>query len=169
VSQILDALGLEPRIVLVQAISFVLLYLLLKRFLFGPIMGMMDRRNEEIAARLRNAEEHEKQMHALREQYERRIAQIESEARDMIQEATRRAHEARDEIIAEARAKAQEMIARAQTEIERELDKARIALRGEIAELAVSGARQILDRELRREDHERFVEQYIKEIEERRS
>lgn len=163
-SGIFEALGLEPRIVLVQAISFLLLYWLLKRFLFGPIMGMVDKRNAEIASRLENAERHESEMETLRQEYETRLAHIETEARDRIQEATRKAHEAQNEIIQQARDKAQAMLDRARVEIERELDKARVELRDEIAALAVSGARQILQRELTQADHQRLVEEYIRQV-----
>jgi len=55
-AQLMEQLGLEPRLLLMQAISFLALFWVLKRFLFGPIGNMVQSRNDEIRDRLDRAE-----------------------------------------------------------------------------------------------------------------
>lgn len=162
---IFQQLGLDPKLILSQAVSFVVVYLLLRKFLFGPIGKMIQKRNEEIGRRLTSAEEAEAQMIRIRSGYEERIAQIETEARDRIQEAIRMAHEARDEIIRQGREQAEKVLERARREIELEKKKALLEIREHVAEMAVLGAEKILRSQLDEAAQRRLVEQFIEEAE----
>jgi len=162
---LMQSLGLDPKVILSQILAFAFIYVILSRFLFGPIARMVKARNDEIAERLNSAERHEKAMEQVRDEYEGRIADIERESRDRIQEATREAHEAGVQIVAEARTEREEMIARARQEIRHEKERALVEIRDQVAALVVGGAERIIRRELDDSLHRELVDEYINEVE----
>ncbi len=139
-AEILESIGLEPRVIVLQSLSFVLLYWVLRRFLFGPIGNMVESRNREVAERLENAERDEKAMEAVRTEYERRIAEIETEARDRIQTAMTEAHRIAEDIKDRARREAEEIRARGLVQIQQEKEKALKEIQDQVVDLAVSAA-----------------------------
>lgn len=163
--EIFKTLGIDPKTVLMQAVSFVVIYFLLRRYLFGPIGQMIQRRNQEVEDRLSRAEEAESSMVRARAEYEERIAQIEIEARNRIQEATAKAHEAREEIIAEGRQQAEKILERTRREIELEKEKLLLEIRDHVAEMAVRGAEKILRASLDEAAQRRLVHEFLEETE----
>ncbi len=164
-SQLMEQLGLEPRLLLMQTISFLVLYWVLKKFLFGPISHMVQSRNEEIAERLENAARDERAMEAIRAEYERRIAGIEDEARDRIQEAVAEATRIADEIKEEARREAAEIRDRSLLQIEREKEKALKELQDYIVDLSISAASRVVERTIDEEEHRRLIHRFIADLE----
>jgi F-type H+-transporting ATPase subunit b len=161
----MEQIGLQPQLLVMQAVAFVILYLILKRFLFGPIGNMMQARNEEIAERLNNAERDERAMEAVRTEYERRIAGIETEARDRIQEAMTEARRIADEIKEEAHKEAEGIRDRSLAQIEREKEKALKQIQDHIVDLSIDAASRVVSESLDDEDHRRLVRGFIDELE----
>lgn len=163
----LKDLGIEPRLLLVNAAGFLVLFWLLKRYLFGPVRKVLSARQEHVAQTLDEAEAHRQQMEQARQEYEARIAQIESEARDRIQAAIREAGEIKESIISGAREEAERIVERGRREVEREKEKAMVDIRDRVADLAVEGARQVLERELDVQAHRRLIREFIEELDSR--
>lgn len=163
--ELMQNLGIVPWVTASQIAAFIFLYLVLKKFLFGPIANMIDARNKEIEDRIAKTERDAQMMEEARDEYERRIAEIEKEARDRIQEATREAHEAGAQIVAEARRARDDMIVRAREEIEREKEKALIEIRDSVTSLAVRGAERVIRKELDEAAHRELVRRFIDEVE----
>ena len=100
----MEALGLDPKFLFIQAISFVLLLIVLIKFAFRPILNILEERQKSIRDDLDSAESRRLEMERLQKDYETRLAQIEDEARDKIQQAIKQAEGIRDEILSKARA-----------------------------------------------------------------
>src|SRR5215210_551548 len=77
--------------ILLQIVGFFVLFGLLKTFFFGPIGHVIADRERIVRERLDDAEASRVKMNAAREDYEKRIAEIEAEARSKIQEAMKEA------------------------------------------------------------------------------
>jgi len=163
--ELMQNLGLNPKVVLSQIIAFVFLYVVLKRFLFGPIANMIETRNNEIRELADKARENAQRMEDARDEYERRLGDIEREARDRIQEATRQAHDAAAQIVTEARQARDDLLVRAREEIRREKERALVEIRDEVATLAVRGAEQVIRKELDESLHRDMVRRFIDEVE----
>lgn len=164
-SQLMEQLGLEPRLLLMQAISFLVLYWVLRRFLFGPIGNMVDARNHEIKERLDKARDDQQAMAAMRTEYERRIGDIETEARDRIQQAVTEAARIADGIKAEAHAEAQAYREQGVLQVEREREKALKEIQDQIVDLSIDAAGKVIDQALDEESHRRLVRRFIEELE----
>lgn len=132
----------------VQLVVFAILVWFTMRFVWPPITKAIDERTQKIADGLSAAERArvelsnanrrvDEQLASARDDAAKRLADAERLAQSMIEDAKSRAAEEGAKIVAAARAEAQQ-----------ELIKAREALRGQVAELAVRGAEQILRREV---------------------
>jgi len=164
-AELAQSLGLDPKLILSQIFAFLFTYYMLSRFLFRPIARMVDERNREIVDRMARARQHEAEMEEKRQDYERRIADIEREARDRIQQATREAHEAGAQIVAEARQAREALLSQAREEIVREKERALVEIRDRVDDLAVGGAERIIRHELNDERHRELVRHFMDEVE----
>ncbi len=158
---IIDQLGIDYRFVAVMAVGFVLLFLLLKKFAFGPIFNILQQRQDTIRHDLDEAESRRNEMVRLQHDYEDRLAKIEDEARDKIQAAVKDAQAARDEIVAKAKADSDAIVARGREEIEQEKRKALIEMRDQVAELAIGAASRVVKTSLDSANHARLIDDVI--------
>lgn len=159
--EVFKELGLDGRTILVNAVGFIILVVLLKRFLFGPVKGILRQREEKVAGTLAKVESDRQAMEKTRAEYEERMAKIELEARNRIQEAIKEAGETRNQLLEEARRQSQEIVERGKVEIEREKKKAIVALRDEVVDLAVEAAEKLLRERLDDAAHRRLVSEFI--------
>lgn len=139
---ILDTLGIDLRFILVSLIGFLILLYVLSKFAFGPLVRVLQARQDKIRGDLDDAEKSRNDMVSLQREYELRLAKIEDEARDKIQTAVKEAGAARDEIITKAHADAQLIVQRGQEEAASERTKALADARNQIVDLATLMARQ---------------------------
>ncbi|MBE0635501.1 F0F1 ATP synthase subunit B [Candidatus Bipolaricaulota bacterium] len=147
-------------------INFGLLLYILKRLLFKPAMEFLDRRREQIAARIEAARQSESQALALVSEKESEMRQARVRADEILAQARREA----EAVIAQARAaaknEASKILSDSKERLEQERDHMIHDLREAYAEIAVLGAERVLDREIRSEDHRRLLDQLLEEIDE---
>lgn len=86
-----------------QIVNFLVLVWLLHRFLYGPIVRAMERREARIRDRLSRADEKEKAAEAEAEDYRRRKAELDERRAAILEEARREAKETRERLVEEAR------------------------------------------------------------------
>ena len=133
-------------------INFGILLYLLKRLLFKPALEFLDRRREQIAARIEAARQSESQAQLLVVERESELQQARERADDIIESAQREA----EAVIAKARemakADASKILSDGKHRLEQERDRMIHDLREAYAEIAILGAERVLDREIRIDD-----------------
>ncbi|OTA40441.1 MAG: hypothetical protein A6D92_17560, partial [Symbiobacterium thermophilum] len=117
-------------------INFAVLLWGMHRFLYKPLLGAIQAREDEINANLKKAAEDRAEAERLRREFEAQIANAQREAQEIINKAVKNATAVKEQIEAEARARAAEMLEQATQTIEREKAKAVAELRREVADLA---------------------------------
>ncbi|MEP6996714.1 MAG: F0F1 ATP synthase subunit B [Betaproteobacteria bacterium] len=131
-----------------QAIAFGLFIWFCAKYIWPPLMRAIETRQTQIAEGLAAGEEGR---HSLANA-EKRIGDMMSEAKVRAQEIVAQGERLKTETIEQsksaARAEGDRLLAAAKAEIEQEVYRAREALRGQVAQLAVAGAEQILKREV---------------------
>jgi F-type H+-transporting ATPase subunit b len=164
VGDILRALDIEPKAILIQIVGFLVLLWLLKRFLFGPISAVLASRQEEIKATYEKMAQDKAAMDASRAELERRLASMDAEARERIQAAIKEAQRMKDEIVSDARKQSERIVETGREEVRRERDKALVALREEVADLAVAAASKIIQANLDETRNRQLVAEFIKNV-----
>ena len=95
-------------------INLLVLYLLMKKFLFGPIIKVMDVRKAMIDQQFAGAKEQEDQAKALKEQYEGALKSAREESFQIMEQARKEAKAQADKTVEDTQAKVSAMLAKAQ-------------------------------------------------------
>jgi F-type H+-transporting ATPase subunit b len=148
-----------------NALGFLILFWGLKRFAWGPILGMLEQRRERIASDFSKAEAERQQAEALRGDLDRQLREVDATARQKIEEATAEGGRVAAEIKEEARAEARKLLEKAKADIEHEAAKARVELRNDIVDLAIRSAEKVLREKLDRDEQSKLVNKFIDELE----
>ena len=157
----MEALGISTPYIIVTAVAFVVLFLLLKKFAFGPIFDMLQARQDNIRHNLDEAQSRRDEMVRLQHDYEERLAKIEDEARNKIQAAVKEAQAARDEILQRAQADAQTIVLRGQADVETQRQQAMVTMRNEVADLAIQAASRVVHSHLNAGNHAALIDEVI--------
>ena len=145
-------------------LTFCVLLFVLGKYAWKPIVAQLRRREEEVAANVSRAVTQQEEAEKLLAHYQSLVDKAEAESKDLLATTRREATGARDEIISEARSEARRSIRTAQEEIRHAKEEVVRELRETTAELAADIAEQVLGKGLRPEDHQRLVDQSLKEI-----
>ena len=147
-----------------QAISFAIFVWFCMKFVWPPILKVLEDREARIADGLEAAERGKHEL----ELAERRSAEMAAEGRDKAQEFVTQSQKRADEIIEAAKIAALEEAERIKTsasaEIEQRRNQARDELRGQVAELALKGAERILMREVDEKAHREALDKLAEEL-----
>ena len=131
-----------------QSIAFAVFVWFCLRYIWPPILNALDARRTRIADGLAAAEEGMRAKEQAQSQIEGELTAAKEQAREIISNAQRRADEIVEEAKSDARVEGNKLIDTAKAEIDQQIHQAREALRGEVVALAVSGAEQVLMREV---------------------
>lgn len=148
-----------------QLLGFLIVFFILKKFAFGSILGIIDARRRKIEEEFRGIEATKRGLEDLEKEYRRRVDRIEEEARQKIQEAAEIGKSLAKEVQEHAVQDARKMVDRAKAEIANDLAQAKLVLRNEIIELSGLMTEKIIRHKLDAKEHERLVDQFIKELE----
>jgi len=128
-----------------QIVNFLVLVYLLKRFLYGPILRAMDRREERVTGRLREADAREEAAEQEAERCRRKEQGLETARRERLEEAREQAEARRKELLEQARDEVEQLRVRWRDELEREKQALAGELRGEVAGFVGRALRATLD------------------------
>lgn len=160
----LELVNIVPWQIVVQLVNLLILFLLLKHFLFKPVQNILAQREEEIQKDFDDAHKASTEANALREEYEKHMAEAKAEAADIVKTATRRAQQNGEEILLDARNQANRMLEKADAEIEQEKKKAMNELKDEISGIAMDIASKVVEREINESDHEALIREFIEGV-----
>jgi len=156
--------NLVPSSFFIQLIAFGILFFLLQRYAFKPLLGVMERRRQLVKEQVENAENSRKEAERLLEEQKQALQQARKEAYDMIEQAKLTGARQAEEILRAAREEAERLKAEAVRDIEREKEKALASLRAEIGGLSVRIAEKIIERQIDEQAQKDLVERYLQEV-----
>ncbi len=162
--QNLDIISVNIWQILVSLANLVLLFLMVKKFLYKPVVIMLEKRQNEIERDYSIAEEAKKTAMSDKTRYEEKLQSARLEADIIIKNAVNTADERKNEIIAEAKERAGGIVRNAESEAELQLKKAEEAIKEEIVEVSSLLAEKMLEREVSADDHKSFIDSFINSI-----
>lgn len=156
--------GVEPKYLVMQVVSFLILFGVLYVFGIKPTIATMEERNRKISDGLKHAEETAARLAAAQQESAQIIRAAQLEAQKSLDEARRTAKEFADKQQAEALQRAADLLAKAQQAIELEHRKMLEQARGEIARLVVATTERVLAKKLSEADRSSYNEAATKEL-----
>lgn len=149
---------------LFQLAVFIILLLLLKRYAFGPLLNVMQTRQEKVESELAEAERNRQQTEKLLAEQREEMDKVRHEAQDILDRAKKTADKQAQDLIAQAREEAERLKVEAQRDIEREKEQALAAVRDQVGTLSVILASKIIEKELDGAAQKALVEDYLKDV-----
>ncbi len=161
----MEKLGIEPKLLLAQLVNFTIIVVVLSKFLYKPILDMLEKRKKEIAAGLKLTTDMKEEEEKMAVKKQKMLEVTRKEASDIIEEARKQAKEEEKEIIATAHKDAENIIAKgkadavaARVEMEKSVEQSAI-------DLAVSISERLLTGILSADDKHKLIAKHIKELE----
>lgn len=144
--------------------NLLILYKLVKHFLFKPVQKVLAARQGEVDKLYSEANEANASAKAMREDYEKHLAEAKQEASEIIKSATQNAQVQSDEIVSDAQKKAASIITKANAEIEQDKKKTINEIKNDISGIAMDIATKVVGREISEKDHEKLIEEFISNV-----
>lgn len=143
-------------------VSFIILYLILRKFAWGPILGAVKEREESIKAALDAADNAKKEMENLKADNEKILNEAKTEREAMLKEAREMKSKLISDAENEAKVKAKTMVEAAKTAIQNEKNSAMNELRNTVVDLSVGIAEKLISEELADKDKQlKMIEEIL--------
>ena len=160
---VLGAGGVEWGTVIVQVLTFIVLLALLKKFAWGPLKDVMDKRERDINRDIDDAEQAKLNAQKLEEENKQKLKETQEEVQKILEDAKVQARQQQEQIIHEANVRANGMIETAQSEINSQKERAIADINNQVSELSVLIASKVLRKEISEQDQKALVDKYLKE------
>jgi F-type H+-transporting ATPase subunit b len=155
------SLTVDPYWILVSLVQFLILYWLLRRFLWGPVTRTLETRAQKIREGLDLAEQAKQDRERLKLEVEEILAKARQEATAIADRTTAAAEAAAAAVRAEARTEADRIREKGRADAQSLHDQALAQLRGEVASMVVLAASRLLGREIDADQHRALIEQSL--------
>ena len=147
-----------------QTIAMAVFVWFCMKYIWPPIMLALDERRKTIADGLAAAEQGQQALTEAQAKFDEKVHEAREQAAQILAQANKRSAEIVEEARVAAREEGDKLVAQAKAEIELEAAKARDELRSQVAAVALSGAQQLLQRELSPADHQAMLDKLATEI-----
>ncbi|MBL4759369.1 MAG: F0F1 ATP synthase subunit B [Mariprofundaceae bacterium] len=147
-----------------QILTFILFVWFTMKYVWPPLMKVMEERRAKIADGLAAGAQGQKDLELAQHKSNDMITDAKAQASSIIEQANQRANHIIEESKKDARTEGDRLIKMAQGEIEQETNTARDELLKQVANIAVAGASKILQREVSNEGNDRLVDEVLGEM-----
>jgi F-type H+-transporting ATPase subunit b len=149
---------------LAQLILFIIVYFVLKKFAFGPIIAMLEERRKKIEEGQLNAQKIKQQLAEAEKRYAEILAKANMEAQKLIDQARESASHVADRKTQEAVAAAEQIIAKAQEAAALEHERSMAQLKRELGHLVVETTAKVTGKVLTPDDQRRLQEEAARQL-----
>lgn len=150
---------------LAQIVNFGILLFILQRFLYKPLLKVLEERKKKIETSVRQSEEIQKKFDEMSEKQQEILEKAKNESSLIIGNAKKEAKDLSDQIQADASLQAEETIKRTKETLELEREKMVAEAKKQLGAVVANAAEKIIEKSLSNSDKERFIKAAVKEIE----
>ena len=157
-------LELQASTIVITVINLLILYVVLKKLLFGRVNQVLKTRAELVAKQISDAEQEKAQADELKSQYEQKLAQARAEAAEIVARAKNRGAQEYQNIMDQAQEDARRVQAQAQAQNRADREEMLRSARKEVAQLAVLAAAKVTQQKLDDQSDRAAAEQFLAEV-----
>ena len=154
-------LGVNPWTALFILLNTLTIFFVAKKFLFGPVMKIIDDRQKEIDEMYEGADSAKKNAQAMEAEYKQKLSAAQAPSERIVKEAVARGQSREEEIIRKANQDAAAIMDKASADIAQEKKKAINDAKNEISGLAMAIAGKVVERELSGADQAKLIDSFI--------
>lgn len=162
--ELIHKLGIEPKLLIAQIINFGILLLLLYRFLYKPVLGVLQKREQYIKKSLAEAKNVEKKNKEFEEWKLREMKKVKDEANVILEKAILDSEKIKNETLEKAKSATDELLEKAKKEINSQKEQMLLEARKEVGDLVMMATSKIVGRVIDREDEKELINGTVKNI-----
>lgn len=152
---------LDPGLYVWTIITFLLLFFLLAKFAWKPLLKALSEREEKIRSSLEKADEAQQKLERLSAEGEEIIGKARAEAQSIVSDGKKASEKVRGEIETKAKEKANTIVAQAEKQIVAEKEQAISDIRGEVAALSIQIAEKLIRKNLSKKDNMTLIKESL--------
>ena len=157
------SLGINLPLLVVFIVNFIILFVLLRLFLFKPVLKMLDERTKRTKDAMELAEVTKKEFEQAKVEVQQQIEKGRQEAQAIIAQAMQVGERLKEESRQEATKQAQVIVDRTRAELGAERDKIVGDLRREFVDISIAAAEKVIKETLDKEKHRKLIEETLRE------
>ena len=157
-------LQIDLATVIFAIVQFALLLLLLRLFLYKPVLAKLDKRRQAVNDALDQAEHTQREAEEADRRLQEKIAAARLEADRIVAEAKDRAEENAAAILLRAKEDAERVAAQAASDIAAERERALADVREQAADLALLAAEKALTSTLTEAQHQKLLDSFVEQV-----
>jgi len=158
------SLGISLPLLLAFVINFLILFVLLGKFLYKPVLKMLDERAQKIKESMEWAESTKREYEQAKAEVQRQIEKGRQEAQALIAQALQKGEGLKEEARKEAADQAKGIVERVRADLEAERDRLVEDLRKEFASLLVLASEKVIRQTLDKEKQSKLIEETLEQI-----
>ena len=156
-----ESIGIDWKLLVLQTIAFLLLLWILKRFVYPPLVAMLDRSEDKAKAAEKAATEAEKKANNSLQQVGEMLTKARAEANDIVEAAREQAADVADEATKRATEKADALVKQAHDDITKEVEAAKKSLYNETLGLVADATGAVLREKVDQKRDETLIERAV--------
>lgn len=150
--------------IITQIISFLIMYWVMKRYAWKPLLNLLDARRDKIKTDFDTIDTQKKEIENIGEEYRQKLKEIDSFAFSKTQEAIEKGKQIASDIQKEAHVQAKEIVAKAHGDLQKEIAKSKEQLKDEVVKMAMQATEKILESKLDKEKKKNLLSDFIEEM-----
>ena len=155
---------LDPGLFVWTIITFMVLFFVLAKFAWKPLMKMLQEREEMIRDSLDDAEKAKAELEHLNEESEAIMTKARAEAQTILANGKAAAEKVKEDTISKAKEQAIKILEKTEKQIQIEKDKAIIDIKQEVVNLSLSVAKKLINKNLNDADNKSLIEETLKKV-----
>ena len=155
---------LDPGLFIWTILTFLILFFVLSKFAWKPLLTLLESRENTIKSSLEDAEKAKQELERLNIESEAIISEARSEAQSIRVEAKSAAEKIKADIMAQAGEDAKKLRDETEKQIQVEKDKAIGEIRQEVVGLTITVAEKVIRKNLSKEDNQDLIEDSLKKL-----
>lgn len=163
-SELLTKLGIDWRLLIAQIVNFCILFVILRKFLYRPVLGILEDRRVRITEGLRDAEQAKARLAGVELERKDVLHRAEVERASLLEHAAVEAEELRAQRSVSADGEARAILERAKRDAERTREELLADVRREVGDLLLSVSRKVTAEALTAAEHRKLVDAAIGEL-----
>ncbi len=157
-------IGVSPIELIIQLINTFLVFFILSKLLFKPVLGIIEAREKEIQSNLAEGERTKAEGEKFKKEYEEKLNSAKEQGQEIIKQANLRADKKSEEIISTAKNEAMSIKEKASKDIEQERQKVMNEVKDDISSIALLAASKVIENDIDASKHEKLINDFIKEV-----
>lgn len=161
--EILAKLGIDWKLFVAQIVNFAILFLVLRRFAYRPMIEFLDKRTERIEQGLKDADEARKRLDDASDKEREILDQAKKAAQEIIAKAEAMSKKNYEKALEDAKADATRLIEQARKNMEAEKSKLLVEAKAELVELVMLSTEKILGEKLDAGKNGELIQRHLRE------